>query len=520
MSKDYFLKTIKIKDELENEIITVQFEKPNITVKSFLNHLDLKLSPLKHWTLKKNHYENSDYVLLNTNKKAIWISQDMINEKLTIIQLLEIYNYDIKNEEFIIYIYNKAKIHILNDQFYNLLDTNIHIILQNVLIENDSSNYSHYISIFNENANKHLLFYYLSIMQRIGRLNELKFDLNKVELIIDAIKRNLLVLDINSTLQYVLDLTDHEKKYYIFLLALKNHPLLFEKIKDKSFVDNDFFLTAIKYFPHNIQYLTNTKLDMINLEYFIKKYDCPIIMHLQNFIYTDEQKKNKLIILSLSKNYANIKYIDYPNEYLPYFLQSFTKTEGYNFKLINLLDSTLFKNKFFIELCLDSNLGKYIINFIKLDKIKDIDLILKFIRNNCYKDIRVKIELTDDQKENLYLALIKEGFIDEALEIKKKKIKDLTDKDIDLIIAIINTKQINKIREIPIIKEMNLNFDYNETTVVKILIEIIENGLLIDLIKLDIINNTDFIKFLEYNNLIDKVDKLILRRIIKQIKEK
>ena len=52
--KDYFLKTIKIKNELENEIITVQFEKPNITVKSFLNHLDLKLSPLKHWTLKKS----------------------------------------------------------------------------------------------------------------------------------------------------------------------------------------------------------------------------------------------------------------------------------------------------------------------------------------------------------------------------------------------------------------------------------------------------------------------------------
>jgi len=100
-------------------------------------------------------------------------------------------------------------------------------------------------------------------------------------------------------------------------------------------------------------------------------------------------------------------------------------------KLINLLDLRLFENNHFIELCLDSNLGKYIINFIKLDKIKDIDLILKFIRNNCYKDIRVKIELTDDQKENLYLALIKEGFIDEALEIKKK---DLTDKDIDLII--------------------------------------------------------------------------------------
>jgi len=61
-----------------------------------------------------------------------------------------------------------------------------------------------------------------------------------------------------------------------------------------------------------------------------------------------------------------------------------------------------------------------------------------------------------------------------------------------------------------------MNFNYNKTTV-KILIEIIENGLLSELIKLDIINNTDFIKILEDYNLIDK---LILRKIIKQIKEK
>jgi len=61
-----------------------------------------------------------------------------------------------------------------------------------------------------------------------------------------------------------------------------------------------------------------------------------------------------------------------------------------------------------------------------------------------------------------------------------------------------------------------MNFNYNKTTV-KILIEIIENGLLSELIKLDIINNTDFIKILEDYSLIDK---LILRKIIKQIKEK
>jgi len=128
------------------------------------------------------------------------------------------------------------------------------------------------------------------------KYNELKFDLNKEELIINAIKRNLLVLDINSILQYVLDLSDHEKKYYIFLLALKNHPLLFEKIKDESFIDNGYFETAIKYFPNNIQYLTN--LDMINLEYFIKKYDCPIIMLLQKFSHIDEQKKNNNFIIN------------------------------------------------------------------------------------------------------------------------------------------------------------------------------------------------------------------------------
>lgn len=558
---------ITLKDDLDNDILTLEFDKPNISLKSFLKHLDLKLYPLKCKIFKQykpleEDTESFDYILFTykpqppeTEEVPIMISEDMIIN-LSILHLLEIYNYNL-SEDLIIRIKNHKFFTDYNDalgmkefitRYYDSA-----VSAQNIELC--------FIKIFQKY--KYLMFYILFLNQKYGSMEYINYNvctsgtiayiyidqlimnifMTNINWTFDATERGLLIFNNPTVLLKILQLDSSDIKQ-----IFETHPNILDtlhkyiyKYRYSDRARNElgilisrivnsqkYFEEAIKYFPDNIKYIENSNLrltaDIENgkknrnfLRYSIIKYNCPLINYIDKLDSLSPSFRHELIFLSIKKSYTNIKYIgsnDKNTELYRAFLDSFIKVNGYNFQLINIIDSKLFANPDFIQTCLDKKLGKHIINFINDETIKaSFKLRLDFIRNNCYKDM-VEKGITFSTKENVINILLNEGFIYEALDI----LKNIDELSQEQILLIIRTKQIDKIRELNVIKEINnsSSINYADLNMKNVIIEIIENGLLMDLIKMSVINSPSFVIFLEKNNLIDKLDKFTRQKMMKK----
>ena len=223
---------------------------------------------------------------------------------------------------------------------------------------------------------------------------------------------------------------------------------------------------------------------------------------------------SKLILLLIKNNYINIKYINSPKIYqfdiLTTFIESYIKTNGFNFSMIAIFKPELFKTKNFVKLCIDKGYCNYIINLID-DSILTEKIIIYLINNNCYNKriediIKTKSGLKAKLKENILL----EKLTDDLLYLFD--LDNITD-----IIRIIKSKKINLIKKIQKIKDINSSIDYTDTYVEPIIVELVDKGLLGDIIRFDLINTKEFLIFLKKINQLDKLDKKLSRKLNSQL---
>ena len=87
--------------------------------------MDSKLLPSKHFTLQQNAENDSDYVLLY-EQRIIWISQEMINNNITILNLFDIFDIDLSTDIFKIKFLNYRLNHTfktpINDNSKNFIE--------------------------------------------------------------------------------------------------------------------------------------------------------------------------------------------------------------------------------------------------------------------------------------------------------------------------------------------------------------------------------------------------------------